>query len=118
VIQNYAKVQSLSFVGDSVIGRSARVGSGAITANRKFNQTNITVKTNDGVIDMGTDFFGCILGDNSRLGANSVTSPGTLIGKYCWIFPLTSVRGFIPEAKRVFHKTPIIMEDNDRIDLA
>jgi bifunctional UDP-N-acetylglucosamine pyrophosphorylase/glucosamine-1-phosphate N-acetyltransferase len=117
VIQNFAKIQSISFVGDSVIGKSARVGSGAITANRKFNQTNIILKTEDGALDTGTDFFGCILGDNSRIGANCVTQPGTLIGKYCWIYPMTSVRGFIPEAKRVYHKNPIVMEDNERIEL-
>jgi bifunctional UDP-N-acetylglucosamine pyrophosphorylase/glucosamine-1-phosphate N-acetyltransferase len=117
VIQNYAKVQSLTFVGDSVIGKSARLGSGTITANRKFDQSNIIIKTDGGPIDIGTTFFGCVLGDNSRVGANSVTQPGTLIGKYCWIYPLTSVRGFVPEAKRVFHKNPIIMEDNERINL-
>ena len=117
IIQNGAKVQSLSFVGDSIIGKSARVGSGTIVANRKFNQTTITVKTPAGKVDTGIDYFGCILGDNSRLGANCVTQPGTLIGKYCWIFPMTCVRGFIPEAKRVFNETPVTMQDNDKIDL-
>jgi bifunctional UDP-N-acetylglucosamine pyrophosphorylase/glucosamine-1-phosphate N-acetyltransferase len=117
IIQNGAKIQSLTFVGDSVIGKSARIGSGVITANRKFNQSNIIMKTPDGPIDTGSGFFGCVLGDNSRVGANCVTQPGTLIGKYCWIYPMTSVRGFIPEAKRVFHNNAIVMEDNERIDL-
>ena len=118
VIQNRAKVQSLTFVGDSIIGKSARIGSGVITANRNFNQSNVFVKTGDGQkIDTGAQFFGCALGDNSRVGANCVTQPGTLIGKYCWIYPMTSVRGFIPEAKRVMHKNPIVLEENERVDL-
>jgi bifunctional UDP-N-acetylglucosamine pyrophosphorylase/glucosamine-1-phosphate N-acetyltransferase len=117
VIQNYAKIQSLTFVGDSVIGKSARIGSGVITANRLFNQANVFVKTPGGRVDTGTSFFGCVLGDNSRVGANCVTQPGTLIGKYCWIYPMTSVRGFIPEAKRVYHKNPLVLEDNERVEL-
>jgi bifunctional UDP-N-acetylglucosamine pyrophosphorylase/glucosamine-1-phosphate N-acetyltransferase len=92
VIQNGAKIQSLTFVGDSVIGKSARIGSGTITANRKFNQTNIVIKTESGKKDTGTGWFGCVLGDNSRVGANCVTQPGTLIGKYCWVYPMTSVQ--------------------------
>ena len=89
VLQKGAKVASLAFVGDSILGKSARIGSGVITANRKFDQSNIR--------DTESDFFGLVLGDNSRMGANSASLPGTLIGPYTWKFPLTQVRGFKPE---------------------
>ena len=36
------------FLGDSVLGCGARIGSGVITANRKFNQTEVYVKDNAG----------------------------------------------------------------------
>jgi bifunctional UDP-N-acetylglucosamine pyrophosphorylase/glucosamine-1-phosphate N-acetyltransferase len=117
IVQNSAKVQSLSFVGDSVIGKSARVGSGTIVANRKFDQSNVSIKIEGGAIDLETSFFGCVLGDNSRLGANCVTQPGTLIGPYCWVYPMTNVRGFIPSAKRVSQPKPIVLEDNAIVDL-
>jgi len=117
IVLNRAKIQSLTFVGDSVIGKSARVGSGTIVANRNFNQSNIIVKTDDGVIDIGVSFFGCVLGDNSRLGANCTTQPGTLIGKYCWVYPMTCVRGFVPEAKRVFYERSFVFKDNEKVDL-
>lgn len=117
VVQNYAKIQSMCFVGDSVIGKSSRVGSGVIVANRPFNQKNIKVKTDDFSRELDTSFFGCVLGDNSRLGANAVTQPGTLIGPYSWIFPTTAVRGFIPAQKRVFHERPIVMTDNEKVTL-
>ncbi|NLT63664.1 MAG: hypothetical protein GXY01_04270 [Clostridiales bacterium] len=112
-----SKVASLAFAGDSILGASARIGSGVITANRKFNQTNATLKFDGNRIDLGDSFFGCILGDSSRLGANSVTQPGTHIGPYTWIFPLTSVRGFIPAGKRVYNEQKIVMEDNDIVEL-
>jgi len=114
---NGSKIASLSFAGDSIIGKSSRLGSGVITANRKFNQSNATLKLNGEKIDLGDDFFGCILGDSSRLGANSVTQPGTHIGPYTWVYPLTNVRGFIPREKRVMNEERLVFQDNEKIDL-
>ena len=109
VLQKGAKVASLAFVGDSILGKSARIGSGVITANRKFDQSNIR--------ETESDFFGLVLGDNSRMGANSASLPGTFIGPYTWIFPVTQVRGFIPELKKVSNKPEMYMTDNQKMDL-
>lgn len=112
-----SKVASLAFVGDSVLGASARIGSGVITANRKFNQTNATLKLDGVKHDLGDAYFGVILGDSSRLGANSVTQPGTHIGPHTWIYPTTNVRGFIPREKRVYYEQKIRLETNEVIEL-
>ena len=118
IIQNGAKIASLAFVGDSMLGKSARIGSGVITANRRFDQQNIKLKQENGEkIDSGSDFFGCILGDYARIGANSVTSPGTLIGPYTWIYPATSVHGFIPAEKRIYNKSNWTIEENGKTEL-
>ena len=117
VVFNGAKIQSTSFAGDCVIGKSARVGSGAILANRKFDQSTIKVRADEGRLDTGMSFFGCILGDNSRIGANSVTQPGTHIGQYTWIYPATNVRGFIPSKKQVYQERPLTMIENEVHDL-
>jgi len=112
-----SKVASLAFAGDCVLGASARIGSGVITANRKFDQTNATLKLDGEKVDLGDSFFGCILGDSARLGANAVTQPGTHIGPYTWVYPLTNVRGFIPACKRVYHERSVVMEENRIIEL-
>lgn len=118
IIQNKAKVQSMTFAGDSIIGKSTRIGSGTILANRRFDQGNITIKNSTGTkVDVGTDFFGAIIGDNSRLGANCTTLPGSFIGAYTWILPTIQVRGFIPKEKRVFPVTNTKIEDNPRLEL-
>ena len=101
VIQNGAKIASLAFCGDSVIGKSSRVGSGVILANRKFNQSNVGVKILGQYSDLGTDFFGCVLGDSSRIGANCCTLPGTHIGPYSWLLPGTVFKGFLPSQQCV-----------------
>lgn len=112
-----AKVQSFTFTGDSIIGKSARVGSGTILANRGFNQENIHIKTAGGDIDSGTDFLGCVIGDYARLGANSTTQPGTIIGQYSWVFPATNIWGIIPNGKRVRNEKSLIISDNERCQL-
>ena len=109
VLQKGVKIASLAFVGDSILGKSARIGSGVITANRKFDQSNIR--------DTESDFFGLVIGDNSRMGANSASLPGTFIGPYSWIFPLTQVRGFIPELKKVSNKPELYMTENIKTEL-
>lgn len=117
IIQNKAKVASLAFVGDSILGKSTRIGSGIILANRRFDQKNITVKINGERYDMQSDFFGAVIGDSTRLGANSVTVPGTLIGPYTWILPTVQVRGFVPAEKRIMPKAEYTIVDNPKVEL-
>ena len=117
IVQNGAKVQSFTFIGDSIIGKSTRVGSGTILANRRFDQKNITIKTDNEKFDVGTGFFGAIVGDNSRIGANSTTLPGTFIGPYTWILPNVQVRGFVPREKRIFPVQNLKIENNPMLDL-
>ena len=117
VLQKGAKVASLAFVGDSILGKSARIGSGVITANRRFDQDTIKVKIYNEKEDTKTDYFGLVIGDNSRIGANSASFPGTFIGPYTWIFPLTQVHGFIPELKKVSNKKEMIFSENEKKEL-
>lgn len=117
ILQNKSKVASLAFVGDSILGKSTRIGSGTIIANRRFDQKNITIKMNGEKIDTGSDFFGSIIGDNTRLGANVASLPGTFIGPYTWVLPTLQVRGFVPAEKRLFPKTEYTITDNPKVEL-
>lgn len=92
-----AKIGSLCFVGDSIIGKGARIGSGTITGNRRFDQEIIDWVTNEGKISSGLDKLGLLLGDNARLGANVTTNPGTVIGPYTWVSGGEVISGFLPE---------------------
>lgn len=118
VMREGSKISSLAFLGDSILGANARIGSGVITANRQFNQSNILIKVDEeNKVDSNREFFGCILGDNSRIGANATTSPGTFIGPYTWIYPLTPTYGFIPAQKRVYRPADLQFKDNERKEL-
>ena len=99
IMRDGSKVSDLAFVGDSIIGKNSRVGSGVIVANRGFNQSEVIIKDEEKrPINLKREAIGVILGDNARIGSNSTTSPGTFIRKiymdistyvYSWIYTRT-----------------------------
>lgn len=95
IIFDECKLDTHSFVGDSILGFGVRNGSGTITANRRFNQKNITIKIDGEEYETGCDKLGCIVGDYSRIGANCTIAPGAIIGQHVWIYPNSFIRGFI-----------------------
>lgn len=97
ILFNKAQVPHYNYVGDSILGYKAHLGAGAITSNLKSDGTLVKVKCGTDIIETGLRKFGAILGDLSEVGCNSVLNPGTIIGKDSIVYPLSSVRGHIPE---------------------
>lgn len=73
------------------------MGAGSITSNVKSDKTLVAVKENGMEIPTGLKKFGAMLGDFVEVGCNSVLNPGTIIGRGTSVYPLSSVRGVIPE---------------------
>ncbi|WP_160680481.1 UDP-N-acetylglucosamine pyrophosphorylase [Clostridium sp. C8-1-8] len=97
ILFNKTQVPHYNYVGDSILGYKAHLGAGAITSNLKSDGTLVKVKYGTDIIETGLRKFGAIVGDLSEVGCNSVLNPGTIIGKDSIIYPLSSVRGYIPE---------------------
>lgn len=76
-----SKVAHLSFVGDSVIGARVNIEAGAVVANyrNEFSKKRIRILWNDDVIDTGVDKFGALIGDDVKIGANTVIAPGAIL---------------------------------------
>ena len=51
----------------------------------------------DTISETGMKKFGAMLGDHVEIGCNSVLNPGTVIGRESNVYPLSSVRGVVPE---------------------
>lgn len=96
ILFDKAQVPHYNYVGDSVIGFRSHMGAGAITSNLKSDKTLVTIKTSEGRLETGLKKFGAMLGDNVEVGCGSVLNPGTVIGQNTNVYPLSSVRGFIP----------------------
>lgn len=99
VLFNSVQVPHFNYVGDSIMGYKSHIGAGVILSNLKSNRSFITVNINGEKIDTHLKKFGAIIGDFVEIGCNSVLNPGTVIGKNSIIYPLSSVRGYIPENK-------------------
>ena len=76
-----SKVAHLSFVGDSLLGNRVNVEAGAIIANyrNEMDDKQIKIIKDGAVINTGVIKFGGLLGDDVKIGANSVIAPGALL---------------------------------------
>lgn len=70
-----------NFIGDSIVGSQVNFEAGAITANH-YNERDdkrIFIRKEGRSWDTGVQKFGALIGDGSRIGANAVLSPGTIL---------------------------------------
>ena len=86
-----------NYVGDSILGYHSHMGAGSITSNVKADRSLVVVKNGTEQVETGRKKFGAILGDWVEVGCNSVLNPGTVVGQRSNIYPLSSVRGVVPE---------------------
>ena len=98
VLFDKVQVPHYNYVGDSILGYRSHMGAGAITSNVKSDQSLVILHIENEDIETGLKKFGAILGDRVEIGCNSVLNPGTIIGKRSNVYPLSSVRGFVPQS--------------------
>lgn len=98
IIFDEAKLPHYNYVGDSIIGYRAHLGAGAIASNQRLDKAEISLGNGDGRVYTGLRKLGVLLGDYAEVGCGSVISPGTVIGRETVIYPLSHVKGVIPEA--------------------
>lgn len=96
VLFNKVQVPHYNYVGDSILGYKAHMGAGSITSNVKSDKKLVVVKTPQGNIETGIKKFGAMLGDEVEVGCGTVLNPGSVVGKNTNIYPLSSVRGYVP----------------------
>ena len=97
VLFDKVQVPHYNYVGDSILGYCAHMGAGSITSNVKSDKTLIVVKNGTRAIETGRKKFGTVLGDHVEVGCNTVLCPGCVVGRNTIIYPLSCVRGVIPE---------------------
>ena len=96
ILFNKVQVPHYNYVGDSILGYKAHMGAGSITSNVKSDKKLVIVKGASAWIETGLKKFGAMLGDGVEVGCNSVLNPGTVVGPWTNIYPLSCVRGVVP----------------------
>lgn len=97
VLFNKVQVPHYNYVGDSILGYRSHMGAGSITSNVKSDKTLVAVHYDGGNLETGRKKMGAVLGDLVEVGCGSVLNPGTVVGRNANIYPLSMVRGYVPE---------------------
>lgn len=88
-----SRIAHLNYIGNSIIGEDVNIEAGAIVANH-FNEREdkeITVIINGKFMKTGVTKFGSLIGDKSRIGANAVLNPGTILKQNTIVDRLTHI---------------------------
>ena len=81
IILERSVLAHFNFVGDSIIGERVNMEAGSVIANHYNERENKLIQAlhYEQVLDTGVTKFGALVGDHSRIGANAVLSPGTML---------------------------------------
>ncbi|RJX35867.1 MAG: glucose-1-phosphate thymidylyltransferase [Desulfarculus sp.] len=96
-----AKAGHFAYLGDSVLGRGVNLGAGTKLANLKIIDRSYRIKVEDKIYNVNRRKFGAIMGDGCETGCNSVTNPGTVLGKGCLVAPCVSVPAGYHKARSI-----------------
>lgn len=83
IIFKHSNIAHFNFIGDSIIGNNVNFEAGSLTANHFNERTDkrIAVSYKSIIIETNVEKFGSLVGDDSKIGANAVLSPGTILNK-------------------------------------
>ncbi len=96
ILFDSVQVPHYNYVGDSILGYKSHMGAGSITSNVKSDKSLVVIHAAE-ELPTGRKKVGAMLGDFVEVGCNSVLNPGTVIGRHSNVYPLSCVRGAIPE---------------------
>ena len=97
ILFDEAKAPHFNYVGDSILGYKAHLGAGVITSNVKLDEKKVAIRNGDICYPTGRKKVGAMVGDRAEIGCSTVLNPGTVIGRNSNVYPLTTVRGIVPE---------------------
>lgn len=104
IIMDRTNVPHLSYVGDSIIGKNCNVGAGTLVGNLRLDEKNVKMRIRNELKDTGRRKFGCIIGDNVKIGLNVMINAGRKIGSNSLIGPGVIVYKDIPPNSFILQK--------------
>ena len=112
ILFDHVQVPHYNYVGDSILGYKSHLGAGALTSNVKSDKKPVVVRHGSESMATGLKKFGAMVGDFVEVGCNSVLNPGTVVGRCSNIYPLSCVRGTVPE-RCIFKTGGVIVPKED-----
>ncbi|MBO4373822.1 MAG: UDP-N-acetylglucosamine pyrophosphorylase [Lachnospiraceae bacterium] len=112
ILFDNVQVPHYNYVGDSILGYKAHMGAGSITSNVKSDKLPVVIHNEGENIETGRKKIGALIGDRVEVGCNSVLNPGTVIGRDSNVYPVSCVRGVIPENSIYKEAVKIVVKHN------
>lgn len=112
ILFDHVQTPHYNYVGDSILGYYSHMGAGSITSNVKSDKKLVVVHNKEENIETGLKKFGAMIGDHVEVGCNSVLNPGTVIGRNSNVYPLSRVRGLIPE-NSIYKDEGVVVEKRE-----
>ncbi len=106
-----ASAPHFNYVGDSILGNKANLGAGVKCANLRLDRKTIKVTVEEQRSDTGLIKLGAIIGDNAQIGCNTVTNPGTFLGRGVICHPCLSISGYVPANATIKSTNSILIEE-------
>lgn len=97
ILFNKVQVPHYNYVGDSILGFRSHMGAGSITSNVKSDKKLVTILVGKSRVETNLKKVGAILGDDVEVGCGTILNPGAIVGSNTNIYPLSMVRGYVPE---------------------
>lgn len=113
ILFDAAQAPHFNYVGDSILGYKAHLGAGAVTSNLKSDKTPVVLHFEGREWNTGLKKLGALVGDNAEIGCNCVLNPGTVIGRNATVYPLSSVRGYVP-GDHIYKSAALIVKKEAR----
>lgn len=95
VMLGESKAGHFAYIGDSILGK-VNLGAGTKLANLKIIESKVVLTIEGKKYETGLRKFGAIMADGVETGCNSVTTPGSILGKNTLLYPNGTARGYYP----------------------
>ena len=79
----HSTLAHFNYVGNSLLGSYVNLEAGAVVANHynECDRKEIEILLDGCIYQTGITKFGALIGDYTKIGANAVTTPGTILSK-------------------------------------
>lgn len=114
IMLDHANAAHFAYLGDSILGNRVNLGAGTKCANLRLDHGEVILHLDGERIPTGLKKLGAILGDDTQLGCNSVTNPGTVTGKAVFCYPCVNFGGVVPAKSVIKHAQPPVIVPHER----
>lgn len=99
------------FIGDSIVGASAKIAAYICTANARLDRLPVTTLVKGEKVSSGLKHLGAIIGNNTNIGIRVSLMPGVIIGEGSIIGPSTTVMKNVAPHVKYYTRFQEIVED-------